>query len=454
MLALLIVGGTLGGLATWLGMRGRVAEIKSRSEQQERDAEVLRERCTDLTGRLHAAQTSLEHERKTAEADRELLGEAQAKLTDTFKALASEALSRNNESFLQLAQQNMARHHETAKGDLDKRRQAIGEIVAPLRDQLARYEKQIQNMERSRQEAHGALLSQVRLLDQTQKDLEKETSNLVRALRTPQVRGRWGEITLRRVAELAGMVAHCDFSEQTSVETDEGRRRPDMIVHLPGGGHVVVDAKTPLQAYLEAVEATSDQERRAALERHAAQLQTHMEALQRKDYLSQFQPAPDFVVLFVPGESFLSAALERKPHLMELGFQKRVILASPTNLISLLLSVAQGWRQEQLAENAKDISDLGRDLYDRLRTMSEHLAKLGSSLEGSVVNYNKAMRSMESRVLVQARRFTELGIHPKEEIKPIELIESTPQAPATDEADEAPETEVVESSAFDADGPS
>ncbi|HPK01685.1 MAG TPA: DNA recombination protein RmuC [Candidatus Sumerlaeota bacterium] len=449
--------------------RRRFDELTQRTDQESRLAAELRERVTDLTGRLHAAeaqaervprledeirslgaelraraerlaalQTALDDERKAAQEKQALLDEARARLTDSFRSLASEALSKNNEAFLQLATQNLRQHQEAARGDLERRQQAIGELVAPLREQLSRYEKQIQEMETLRAKAHGELLAQVAHLGQTQRQLEQETGKLVQALRAPQVRGRWGEITLRRVVELAGMVDRCDFREQVAIDAADGRLRPDMIVNLPGGRCIVIDAKTPLMAYLEALEAADPDQRRAALQRHASQLHEHMERLAQKAYQAQLRPAPDFVVLFIPGESFLAAAVDQRPDLIERGFERNVILATPSTLISLLKTIAQGWREEQLAENAQRISDLGRELYERLCTLGDHLGKVGSSLEQTVRHYNRAVGSMESRVLVQARRFNELGVHSSKQLKQLQPLDVTPVAPAAEDFLPAP----------------
>lgn len=413
------VTGLTGELRAWQAEAERVpsleAEIRNMSEQLRRQAE--------LAAGLEMALTK---ERQASQEKEALLDEARAKLMDTFKALASEALSRNNESFLQLAMQNLEKERETAKGDLDKKHQAIGELVGPLREQLARYEQQMGLMEKERNQSYGKLLEQVTKLDLTQKNLERETSHLVQALRSPKVRGQWGEITLRRVAELAGMVEHCDFFEQTSAATEDGLRRPDMIVRLPGGRQIVIDAKTPLESYLKSLEMTEESARNEALQMHANHLQRHMDQLSQKAYWNLFNPAPDFVVLFIPGESFLGAALERRPELLEHGFEKKVILATPATLISLLRTVALGWRQEALARNAAEISGLGQLLYERLSTMAEHMAGLGTSLERSVKSYNQAVGSLEKRVMVTARKFTELGLHAKKELPELVQIETTP----------------------------
>ena len=343
-----------------------------------------------------------------------MLEKAKEKLTDTFQAISAKALRNSQESFVELAKATLGRYQEEAKRDLEARQKEVKQIVQPVRDSLDNYNKQVQEMERVRQQAYGGLSQQVRSLMSTQQQLQKETANLVKALRTPQVRGRWGEITLRRVAELAGMLKHCDFFEQETKETEQGRLRPDMIVRLPNEKQIVVDSKAPLLAYLEALEAETDEEKAEKLKLHSRHIQTHMNQLSQKTYWDQFNPTPEFVVLFIPGENFFSAALEQNPGLIEEGVARGVILATPTTLISLLKAVAFGWRQETMAENAEAISSLGRELYERISTMTEHLQRLGKSIEKCVSTYNQVIGSFERRVLASARRFKELGISKKD----------------------------------------
>jgi len=355
--------------------------------------------------------------------------EANAKdqLADTFKALASDALRGNNETFIGQATQVFKTVKTEAEGDLAQRQQAIEGLIKPLNEALQRYETQIANMERARQSAYGGLDQHLKMLAQAHERLQQETGNLVKALRAPQVRGQWGEITLKRVAELAGMVEHCDFREQETVEGEAGRLRPDMVIQLPAGRQIVVDAKTVLAAYLEAVEAQDDEVRRERLRQHATQVRARMDQLSAKAYWSQFAQAPEFVVLFLPGEQFLGAALEYDRTLIEEGFAKKVVIATPTTLIALLRAVAYGWRQEQLAENAQAISALGKDLFERMAVLAEHLSEVGAALNKGVSAYNKAVGSLEARVLPSARRFKDLGIGSEKDIPKLESLEQAPR---------------------------
>jgi len=418
----LAAGIVIGGLAIWFIARRRQRRLEETIDEQ--DARIR-------------SQEALQAERQAA------FDAAKSELIEAFGNLTQQSLRSNSEQFLKLAEQNLARQNERAKAELGDREKAVESMVRPIREALKASQDQISQLEKARSEAYGGITAQLESMQAAQKYLAQETQNLVNALRRPEVRGRWGEITLRRLVELAGMVEHCDFQEQVHSVGEGQVIRPDLIVNMPDSRQLVVDVKTPLDAYLAAVEAPDDAQRQLALKRHARKVRDHIRALASKAYWAQFSESPEFVILFIPGDQFLSAALNEDQDLIEFALSQQIILATPTSFVALLKAVAYGWRQLSLAENAQEIRGLAEDLYNRLSVFTGHMNKVGRQLAGSVENYNRAVGSLERSVLPGARKFTELGVHAKKEIEKLESLEPVPRTmiePASDD-DEPPETD-------------
>jgi DNA recombination protein RmuC len=410
---------------------GSLAEIRGQLQASREEIGALQGDLRATTAERAAAEARLGQAQASLEEQKVILEDAKAKLADAFRALAAEALKSSSQDFLALAEQRFKTLQQEAAGELEARTVAIETLVSPLQQALETYQKEARELEEKRLREISGVGRQLEEVARAQTSLQRETSNLVNALRAPQVRGRWGEIALRKTAELAGMTNYCDFVEQETVSGEGVRLRPDMVVRLPAKREIVVDSKVALHAYLEALEATAPETREAALARHAQQVRSHVRRLASKEYWGQFPQAPEFVVLFIPGEAFFAAAAERDPDLLQDALANHVLVATPTTFIGLLLTAAYGWRQEQITENAQRISDLGRQVHERLATLIEHFAKVGKALEGSVEAYNKAVGSLETRVLPAARRFGELGSGGAKEIPALEPIVHAPRAPAT-----------------------
>jgi DNA recombination protein RmuC len=445
-IVVLLVGVALGAAAGWFLLRTRassasaadLATLKERLGGKEVELQKLQLALSnEVTDHKHSREESvqlkaaLEGERRAAQERKDSFQQAAEELSEKFSALSRDALKDNSQSFLELANSRLEKFQESAKGDLELRQKAIDQLVQPLKESLEKVDGKIGEIEKARAGAYAELREQVKNLATSQTKLQAETGNLVNALRAPHVRGRWGEIQLKRVVEIAGMVEYCDFNQQDTADT--GKLRPDMTIRLPNQRTIVVDSKAPLQAYLEALEASDEVTRVAKLKDHARQIRTHLIKLGAKGYWEQFEQSPEFVFLFLPGETFYSAALEQDPSLIEFGVEQRVILATPTTLIALLKAVSYGWKQEQMAASAQEVSKLGKDLYDRLRVFTKHFESIGAGLKRALDSYNDGVGSLEIRVLSTARKFKELGATRGAEVEVVEPIDKSVRALRFDE---------------------
>lgn len=442
----LAIGLALGGLLAGLSVTGRLRaqshraeatadELRKQLDLERQEGTMARRALAESQQARTAAETRIEEATRQLADQKALLDRARQELLDSFRALSGEALKQNNEAFLKLAAVSFETLHVKAEGDLAQRQQAIDGLVRPLHESLQRYDEHMRLLEQSRQSAYGGLDQHLKSLAESHQRLQQETGNLVKALRAPTVRGQWGEITLKRVVELAGMLGHCDFVEQQTVTGEEGRFRPDMVVQLPGGRQIIVDAKTVLSAYLDAHDARDDAQRTEALRRHAEQVRHRMDELSLKAYWTQFGRAPEFVVLFLPGEQFLGAALDQDPRLIEEGFARGVVLATPATLVALLRAVAYGWGQQRLNAHAEEAGRLGKELYERMAVLAEHVNDVGQALGKSISAYNRAVGSLETRVLPTARRFKELGVSSDKEIPLLQPAELVPRKTLSFEAE-------------------
>jgi DNA recombination protein RmuC len=435
----LLAGAALGVVVGLLVRSGQVASARTAEARLEDavsanqrlvgDVAGLQQQLATTRSETVRLATELDHQRRAAEERAATFDETRQQLTGEFARLSTAALQKNNEQFLQLADTKLKETREAAEGELAKRQVAIEQLLKPIGEQLGKYDEGMQRLEVERERAYVTLTEQMKHLSTSHDHLQKETGNLVKALRAPQSRGQWGELQLRRVVEMAGMLEHCDFDEQVTSDADGGRMRPDMVVHSPGGMNVAVDAKVPMQAFLDANEADDETVRRAHMAKHGRQLRAHIDQLAKKEYWKRVDPSPEYVVAFIPGDPLLTAALEHEPGLMEHAAANNVLLATPTSLIALLRSAAYGWQQDTLAENAREVQQLGTELYQRLSLLGDHVAGVGKGLSSAVLAYNRAIGSLESRVLVTARRFVEMGVGGGEkELPPPASIDITTRA--------------------------
>jgi DNA recombination protein RmuC len=419
--------GLMVAAAVWGFARSALAQAGLHLGARETSETRLQQALSETQQQCARLGAELEAERKAAAEKLAVFHDAETKLREAFASLSSEALRQNNDSFLALARTSLSEFQQTARADLDGRHKAIEELVQPLKLSLTQVDAKLQMVEQTRIGSHAALTEQLRSLNLAQQTLQTETGRLVQALRSPNVRGQWGELQLRRVVEAAGMLEYCDFDLKESASGDDGRLTPDMVVRLPGGRNVVVDAKVPSAAYLDAMEAEGDPARQAKMRDHARQVRDHIVKLGNKTYWAHFQPTPDLVIMFVPGEMLLSSALQCDPALLEFSLGRGVMLASPLTLMALLRAVAFGWQQEKIAKNAQEISDLGRQLYERIRVMALHFEDVARGLSRSVESYNKAVGSLESRVLVTARRLKDKGVIAPDDLPDLVTIDHTPR---------------------------
>lgn len=431
---LIIVAFVSGLFVGWLFLRPKVSSYIALADERLRLLQLKDEEISRLKDGLVVekqaraeATARLEVSQKNLEEQKQLIENMKKEMTDTFNALSSAALKSSSEDFLRLASQNLEKILEATKGKLGEHQAAMDSMIKPLQETLKRYEEQIIILEGERKKMHGSLEEQLRAITISHENLQRETVNLVTALRRPQVRGRWGEMQLLRVAELSGMSRYCDFSLQASIDSEKGKLRPDMVVHLPSKREIIVDSKVPLDAYLDAISAGTEEQRKLNLTRHAQQIKNHIKNLSSKEYWSQFEKSPEFVVLFIPGESFLSTALEVDPALLEFAMEKKIIIATPTTFVALLRAIAFGWQQENLAENAQRINELAKDIYERFAVTLKHLFELGTSLKRATENYNRTIGSLESRILPSLRRFKELGVSASGELPVAEEIAVSPR---------------------------
>jgi len=432
--ALVLLAAAVGACA-WLAAdrrslvqdRDRLHQEREQAQQAEANLRRENERLSNEIAQYKQKQQDLQQQH---EAIQKQFDQAQKQLRESFQNLANEALDRSSKRFVEIAKDHLDGKKTEFQNVLDQRKQAVEQLVKPVRETLDKYQQNLQQMEKSRHGAYKELSQQVQQMAQDQRMLQQETRNLVQALRRPEGRGRWGEMQLKRVAELAGMIEHCDFYEQSSVEGEGGKLRPDMLVKLPGERNIIVDAKTPVDAFINAVQSEEQDPREQYMQQHVRQIEHQAQQLAKKEYWAQFEHTPDFVVMFIPGESFLHAAAQRKPDLMENAMNRGVVIATPTTLISLLKVVALGWREERIAESAKHISDLGQELHERIATVTGHVEKLGKSLDQATSHYNKFVGSFESRVLSSARKFKELGADSSKELPAdgeVQPIETSPR---------------------------